>query len=187
MAAHRTGTGTGTMAATRARAQAEGLGNLLVTGSVAGLVAGFVFILANMIYLTSQGQPAIAPFLAIGTIFFFDDMPQMTLNYALTGLVTHFALSILFGMIFAMLVPMFSSAMALFAGAFAFGLLLYAVNFLVLGSLIFELFSPFVAGGPNQIFELIIHPLTYGLVLAPFFLSLVGRSGPAPPVGRPAA
>ncbi|MGI8729491.1 MAG: hypothetical protein ACR2LK_05795, partial [Solirubrobacteraceae bacterium] len=64
---------------------------------VAGVAAGFVFILSNMIYATSQDLPAIAPFLAIGTIFFFDDKPMMTLEYALSGVMTHFSLSILFG------------------------------------------------------------------------------------------
>jgi len=55
---------------------------------VAGLAVGLVFILANMIYATSQPAlvdvptgpklPAIAPFLDIGTIFYFDDMPLLT-------------------------------------------------------------------------------------------------------------
>jgi len=76
----------------------------MTSGVVAGLAAGLVFILANMIYATSEGKPAIAPFLAIGTIFFFDDKPMMTLEYALTGVITHLSLSVLFGIIFAMLV-----------------------------------------------------------------------------------
>jgi hypothetical protein len=29
--------------------------------------------------------------------------------------------------------------------------------------------------GQNQIVELIVHPLAYGLLLVPFFLSVVGR------------
>jgi uncharacterized membrane protein YagU involved in acid resistance len=169
-----------TVAATRARAAAYNLSHLITVGAVAGLVGGFTFILANMIYAVATGLPAIAPFAAIGTVFFFDDMPQMTPEYIITGLVTHFGNSILFGIIFSLLVPLFSNIKALVVGGLAYGLLLYVVNFLVLGSLIFKFFSPFVAGGPNQVYELIIHPLTYGLVLTPFFMGLVRRLGSAP-------
>jgi hypothetical protein len=157
------------------RHQASGFSSLLTSGVVAGFAAGIVFILANMIYATSQGLPAIAPFLAIGTIFFFDDRPMMTLEYALSGVMTHFSLSILFGVIFAMLTPTFRNVTTLIAGAFIYGLLLYVVNFLVFGNLIFEWFAP-GDGGPDQIFELIIHPLAYGLVLVPFFVTAVRRS-----------
>jgi len=152
-----------------------GLSERLRTGAVAGLVAGVVFILANMIYATSQGLPAIAPFLAIGTIFFFDDMPMMTLEYALTGVITHFALALLFGMIFALLVPALPNVAALVGGALAYGLALYLINFLIFGNLIFEWFAP-GGKGPDQIFELIIHPVAYGLLLIPFFVDMVRRS-----------
>jgi hypothetical protein len=73
-----------------ARLSAYGPSELLQAGAVAGLVAGLGFILANMIYATSQGLPAIAPFLAIGTIFFIDDMPQMTPAYGLALYVVNF-------------------------------------------------------------------------------------------------
>lgn len=156
------------------RLQVYGPSELLRTGVIAGLVAGFAFILANMIYATSQGMPAIAPFLAIGTIFFFDDMPQMTLEYALTGVITHFSLAIVFGVVFAFIVPLFASVKALAAGAIGYGLLLYLVNFLVLGNLIFEWFAP-GGGGPDQIYELIVHPAAYGVFLIPFFAGMVKR------------
>jgi len=167
-----------TLEATKARAKAFGLSNLLVVGAVAGLVAGFVFILANMLYLITEGKPAVAPVAAIGTVFFFDDKPMMTLNYIVTGVITHFALSILFGVIFAMLVPMFANVRALSVGAFLYGLALYLVNFLVFGSLIFQWFAP-GGMGPDQVFELIIHPTAYGLVLIPFFAGMVRRLGSA--------
>lgn len=157
-----------------ARLSAYGPSELLQAGAVAGLVAGLGFILANMIYATSQGLPAIAPFLAIGTIFFIDDMPQMTPAYALAGVITHFSLSILFGMVFAFLVPLFPTIKALAVGAIGYGLALYVVNFLVLGNLIFEWFAP-GDGGPDQIYELIVHPAVYGVLLIPFFAGMVKR------------
>lgn len=180
------GTARATVAATGARAKAFGASNLLTTGAIAGLVAGFVFILANMIYVVSNGMPAIAPFAAIGTVFFFDDRPMMTPEYVITGVITHFALSILFGIIFALFVPMFANAKALTLAALVYGLLLYAVNFLVLGSLIFEWFSPAKPTGPPQVLELILHPLAFGLVLVPFFSGMVYRHG-SPEAARAAA
>jgi hypothetical protein len=62
---------------TASRAKALDFSHLLTTGAVAGLAVGFPFILANMIYATSQSAlavpntpslPAIAPFIDIGTI-----------------------------------------------------------------------------------------------------------------------
>ncbi len=53
------------------RAKARDFSNLLTTGAVAGLAVGFPFILANMIYATSQSAlpvpnapklPALVPF-----------------------------------------------------------------------------------------------------------------------------
>lgn len=152
---------------------------LITVGAVAGFVAGLGFILANMIYLTSQGSPAIAPFAAIGTIFYFDDAPEMNLNYVLTGVIVHFINSVVFGIVFALLVPLFRSAKMLVVGAIGYGLALYVVNFLVLGSLVWKFFSPFVAGGPSQIFELIVHPAVFGVLLIPFFMHTVRKTSEA--------
>ncbi|CAN5477115.1 hypothetical protein BH20ACT19_BH20ACT19_02760 [soil metagenome] len=177
-------------AATASRAKAFDVSNLLTTGVVAGLGVGFVFILANMVYATSQPAlpdvpeglklPASAPFLDIGTIFYFDDMPQMIPAYPFAGLITHFTLSILFGVIFALaLVPLFSNARALLIGGVVYGGLLYIVNYQILGRLVFEWFDPSDPMGPNPWFGLFTH-LGFGLLLVPFFLTTVSRYGQAP-------
>ncbi len=142
-----------TAAATASRAKAFDVSNLLTTGAVAGLTVGFVFILANMIYATSQPAlvdvpdglklPASAPLLDIGTVFYFDDMPQMIPAYPFAGLITHFSLSIVFGLIFALaLVPLFSNARALLVGGVVYGGLLYIVNYQILGRLVFNGSTP---------------------------------------------
>jgi len=175
---------------TAARAKAFDVSNLLTTGVVAGLAVGFVFILANMIYATSQPAmvnvpdglklPAIAPFLDIGTIFYFDDMPQMIPAYPFAGLITHFSLSILFGLIFALvLVPLFSNARSLLVGGIVYGGLLYVVNYQILGRVVFEWFDPSDPMGPDPSFGLLTH-LGFGLLLVPFFLTTVSRYGQAP-------
>ena len=171
---------------TASRAKALDFSHLLTTGAVAGLAVGFAFILANMIFATSQSAlpvpntpklPAIAPFLDIGTIFYFDDMPQLTNPaYPLAGLITHFSLSIVFGLIFALiLVPLFSSARALLVGGVAYGGLLYIVNYQILGRVLFEWFDPSSPMGPNPWFGLITH-LGFGFLLVPFFLTVASRS-----------
>jgi hypothetical protein len=169
-----------TTAATGSRAKAYDVSNLLTTGVVAGLAAGLAFILADMINATSGGKPAIAPFLAIGTIFFFDDKPMMTLEYALTGVITHLSLSIVFGVIFALvLVPLFSNARALLIGGIMYGGVVYVVNFQILGRILFEFFDPSTPEGPPPLFNLWAH-LGFGLLLVPFFLTTVYRYGKAP-------
>jgi uncharacterized membrane protein YagU involved in acid resistance len=51
-----------------------------------------------------------------------DDTPQLTPDYAISGLVTHFALSIVFAVVFALVfVPLFSYARALLLGGIVYG------------------------------------------------------------------
>ena len=150
------------------------LGASCARGAIAGLVAGFAFILANMWYAGAHGKPSVAPFLDISTIFHGSDAPN--LNNApfdvVVGLVTHFALSMVFGIVFALAVGFFrvTRPLLVVAAALVYGLALYVVNFQVIGRAFFPWFvNPH---GPNQIFEVWIHPIGYGLFLAPFFLTL---------------
>jgi len=169
------------MAATRSRVKALGVSNLLVMGAVAGLFAGFLFILANMWYAPTQNLPATAPFNAIGTIFYRDAMPQLTPAYAIVGLITHFSLSIAFGVTFALLVaPLFSNIRALVVGAVVYGGLLYIVNYQILGRLVFKFFDPSNPMGPDPTFGAFTHVVIFPLGLIPFFLTMVHRHGSTP-------
>src|ERR671923_2858580 len=118
----------------------------LARGVVAGLSAGLVFLLANMWYADSQGMPPVAPLYDISTIFHFADKPQPSPDNLAVGLVTHLTLSAAFGATFALLAPLASGSARLVAASAIFGLLLYIVNFQVLGRLIFEWFQE----GPDQ-------------------------------------
>ena len=146
---------------------------LLLQGSVAGLFAGLFFLLANMLFATAHGKPAVAPLLSISTIFYRSKMPMMTPEAVVAGLTLHLFLSMIFGIVFALAVlPFLRNIPALLVGSLVFGLLLYVVNFQILGRLFFPFFlNP---KGPNQGFELWIHPVAYGLFLVPFFLSVSG-------------
>lgn len=148
---------------------------LITRGVAAGLAGGLVFILVNMFAAQSAGKPPIAPFVAISTLLRFSDMPitepmsAVPTEVAL-GIVVHLFNSVLFGVVFALIAPLLRSSALLVLGGLGYGLALYLVNFQVIGRLFFPWFVD--PRGPNQLVELIVHPLAYGLVLVPFFLSV---------------
>jgi hypothetical protein len=147
------------------------VGALCARGAVAGLVAGFTFVMANMWYAGAHGKPSVAPFLDISTIFHASKAPVLDPNEVVVGLVTHFALAMLFGIVFAFAVHILRLAHQpplLVVAALVYGLALYVVNFQVIGRAAFPWFVN--SNGPNQTFELWIHPIGYGLFLVPFFL-----------------
>jgi uncharacterized membrane protein YagU involved in acid resistance len=155
------------------------LGDLFTRGAVAGIAAGFVFLLANMAYATTQGKPALAPFMDISTIFHGTDQPASmtpTVDMLATGAVVHISLSIAFGIVFALLVGLFAPIVrnwgVLAVAGVLYGLALYVVNFQILGNTLFEWFTD--PRGPNQGFEVFIHA-AFGLMLVPFFLGLWSR------------
>jgi hypothetical protein len=163
------------------RGLVEHLGDLLARGAIAGFAAGLAFLLANMGYATTQGKPAVAPLMDISTIFHGSDQPASmtpTSDMIATGLVTHTALSIVFGMVFALLVPFLRNLLMLTVGGVVFGLAVYLVNFQVLGNTVFEWFTN--PKGPDQWFELLIHG-AFGLMLVPFFIGVGRRLVPRTP------
>lgn len=150
-------------------------------GMAAGTTAGVGFILANMWYAVAHDKPPVAPFLAISTIFHGSDMPAQDPAAipadAVAGLVLHLGLSILFGIGFAILlalIPRLRHPLPLVVAALVYGLALYVVNFQILGRTLFPFFTN--PAGPNQLLELIVHPLIFGLLLVPFFLGYPERS-----------
>lgn len=152
-------------------------GALLTRGIGGGLFGGFAFILANMLYANHHGKPAVAPLLSISTIFNHTSMPMpkpVSPADVIAGLVLHIALSMTFGIVFARVVaPVARHWAALLAGGLVYGIVLWAVNIELFGRTVFPWFTN--PNGPNQIFELWIHPVGYGLFLAPFFFGLARR------------
>lgn len=132
-----------------------------------------------MWFFEANGKPLVAPFLAISTIFHGSKMPVMSQPDVIAGLVLHLGLSLLFGMVFALgvvLLRLGSRPALLVVAAIVCGLLLYVVDFQIIGRAAFPWFvNP---KGPNQIFELWIHPVAFGLVLVPCFLGFRGASRP---------
>ncbi len=150
----------------------DSIGDLVARGAVAGLSSGFVFLLGTMWYVTTKGLPAVAPLLDISTVFHFSDKPVKTPPEMIIGLVTHVGLSLAFGIVFALfVVPAISrlriNPVTLAVAGIAYGLLVYVVNFQILGRTLFPWFTNPM--GPNQWFEIFIHAV-FGLLLVPFFL-----------------
>jgi hypothetical protein len=162
------------------------IGGALARGAIAGLVAGWAFLLANMWFAYSQGKPAGAPLAVIATVFSAASAPALTPASMLVGAVTHVGLSLGFGMGFAVLlvaVPMLRRPVPLLLTGIGYGLALWILNFEILGRTVFPFFtSPM---GPNQLFEFLVHPLIFGLGLVPFFLGWTPDPGRRSPVGAP--
>ena len=141
------------------------LDHRIAYGVVGGTFAGLLFLLANMWYADSQGLPAVAPLYDISTIFYFADKPDPQPVNAAVGLIVHLTLSGAFGAALAALAPLAKGAARLAGMGAAFGLMLYLVNFQILGRVAFEWFQE----GPNQTFEVFAH-LGYGLLVVPFLV-----------------
>jgi mannose/fructose/N-acetylgalactosamine-specific phosphotransferase system component IIC len=152
------------------------IGNRLSRGSIAGLSAGLLFLVANMAWATRGGGSAAGPLLAFSTIFKLTDTPVATPQNVVVGLVTHLTLSMLFGVGFALLLPALRDGRALALGALGFGLGLYLLNIQLLGRTAFPAFRQ-----ADQLFELLAHA-AFGLLLAPFFIGML-RPRPAPSPG----
>jgi hypothetical protein len=153
-------------------AQAE-MGDRVARGTVAGVVAGLAFLVANMLWATKSDLPAVAPLIDISTIFNFDDVANPTTENMFIGLVTHLTLSATFGLLFALLVARLRDLRMLVVGGIAFGVALYVVNFQILGRTVF----PWFQEGPDQLFELFAHA-GFGLLLVPFFVGRRFTSAP---------
>ena len=104
-------------------------------GIIGGLIAGLIFVLIEMILVpTVGGGSAFGPPRMMAAIAMGEDVlpPPATfeLGIFMVGMLVHFALSAVLGVIFALLISRFSMAFTgkVFAGI-AFGLLVYLVNF----------------------------------------------------------
>ena len=155
----------------------EDFGAKLSRGAIAGLVAGFGFVLAEMYYAKANGMPAIAPFLAFSTVFNASAQPVLA-GPAIPlelgeGVVAHIILSLCFGMSFGIFSAFLPNRKALAVGAIGFGLALFILNFEILGRTAFPFFT--APNGPNNVFQGFIHPLIFGGLLIPFFWGAVAR------------
>jgi hypothetical protein len=161
-------------------------------GAEGGLVAGLAFILADMGWSRLHGQLATIPIHGVATVFNVSDHIERTPDDLAIGIFTHAWLSALFGIVFALLLPLAGGWLrsrvrgelrTLFAAGTLYGLALYLFNYQVLGHLVFTWFT-----GPHRpdfVISVLVHVI-YGVVLAPFFIGLVPeeRSALSPRLAR---
>jgi uncharacterized membrane protein YagU involved in acid resistance len=142
----------------------------LVRGAIGGFLAGIVFLVVTMWFASSMGNPPLAPANMISTIALGAGALQAGNASIPLGAGIHVVLSVVFGLVFALLVGrMHTNGTVALAGT-AYGALLYVVNFLVLSPLLFPAFQM-----ANQPFELVIH-IVFGTLLSFAFYNSGARS-----------
>ena len=120
------------MAAMQRKQVEEPLAARLLRGAIGGVLAGLVFVGVTMWFAHSTGGTPYMPLRMISTIVKGDAaLAAGTTSPALGGVV-HVVLSALFGMVFALAVPVFRTNGTVALAGTVYGLLLYVVNFLVL-------------------------------------------------------
>jgi len=157
-------------------------GQILGHGIIGGLLAGLVFIVAEMIMNAALGKPFFGPPRLISSIVLGKAALMPTYSAAkaiIIGFILHFTLAVLFGVITLGLfeaaravVPRLgaSPAMVLLYGAVA-GCALWVINFLIIAPAAFPQFTTV-----NQFWNgFIAHTVFFGLVLGGY-LVMVMRS-----------
>jgi uncharacterized membrane protein YagU involved in acid resistance len=160
----------------------EPLAARLLRGAVGGVLAGLVFAGVTMWFAHSTGGKPEVPLRMISTIVKGDAAMAAATTSPALGAVVHLLLSALFGILFALAVPLFRSNGSVAPAGTVYGLLLYVVNFLVLTPLAFRTFRM-----ANQPFEVFAH-LAFGtLPWFAFFGSGARRGEPILAPGRRSA
>ena len=121
---------------------------LLLHGVVGGVLAGVVFMLAEMLISAAMGGPVFGPLRMIGSIVLGAQALAATFplaTAALVGLIVHLVLSAIYGVIFVYLVAYTrqmdaSTGMLLLYGAL-FGFALWVINFLIVAPIAFPQFT----------------------------------------------
>ncbi len=142
----------------------ESWGGIMARGVVGGIVAGGLFLVLNMWFATSLGDPAKGPLLMMSTIVKGDEAMMSGSASVGVGLGVHVALSAAFGVAFAALASRLRSAGAIAGAGVVYGAALYLINFKVLSPAAFVTFEM-----ANQPFEFVVH-VVFGSLLALAFL-----------------
>ncbi len=139
-------------------------------GVIGGLVAGTIFLIAEMIGSVLLGGELLGPFQAFASIPLGQMPPEIAIATAVpVGLITHAVLSVLYGVVFAFAVVSFpalhrSTIMLLVAGT-VYGILLWILNFFILPNVIGR---PWFAMAP-QVPQFVYHAIFWGTVLGAYF------------------
>lgn len=121
---------------------------ILLTGAIAGVVAGIVFAMFEMVMASIMGDGFFMPLRMIGAIVLGEGALEATYSLstaATAGLLVHMMLSAIYGAVFGAVVgyvPALRGRGALLVGAATlFGFALWIVNFYVIAPIAFEWFE----------------------------------------------
>jgi uncharacterized membrane protein YagU involved in acid resistance len=162
------------MASAQGRTQLD-TGWAVKHGIIAGIIAGIVFLLAEMMGARFiGGDPFIMPLKAIASVPIGDPPPQIATGTAIpVGLITHAINSAIFGIIFALIaakVPaLHRSPMMLVIAASVYGTILWVVNFYMIAPL---LGRPWFTETP-PVQQFVYHTFFYGTVLGLYLRSVM--------------
>lgn len=156
--------------------------SLLGHGIIAGLIAGAVFAVAEMIVAGAMSGNALAPWKMFASILLGQSAVAQPLTWGvfLVGFGVHFVLAALFGLGFALagrLVPpdVRRNYAAHSAIGMILGILLWVVNFQVIARALYPWFL-----GTNALAQILLHALAFGLIVA-LYLTAISRT---PALGR---
>ncbi|MCL5961999.1 MAG: hypothetical protein M1358_22250 [Chloroflexi bacterium] len=148
---------------------------LLLQGIIGGLIAGLVFLLADMVIASALGMPLLAPLTTMSSIVLGPQAMAPTfpmVTAVIVGLLVHGVLSSIYGIVFAYLLAVSRQLAAsvgfVVAYGFVYGAAIWVLNFLTRRSrrwpqftMVDQLWMGFV---PHAIF--------FGLPLAGYLLSM---------------
>lgn len=144
----------------------------IIQGIIGGIIGGITFLLAEMIggHIVS-GAPYVMPLKVIASIPLGKKPPTIATNTAIPdGLITHAILTILFGIIFALIVAavpaLRTSPIMTVIAASVYGLILWLVNFYVLAPLINRPWFKTSPAGQQFVYHTFFFGTVLGLYLA---------------------
>ena len=148
---------------------APGRPNLFLNGIVGGIIAGIVFVMAEMLMnVLILGKPFLGPLRLISSILLGTQAIQLSYPLAtslIVGVIVHLVLSSIFGVVFVYLLSWLkqlnvSAILQLVYGAI-YGLVLWVLDFLILAPVFFPQFTRV-----NQFWNgFVAHTFFFGLVL----------------------
>lgn len=142
-------------------------GAVLREGLVAGLVAGTVFAVFQMILALATGQPIWTPWAYAASVLLGQSALALpfSLSFFIVGFLIHYALSALFGLVWGAIAKSVAPSVrdsygGHSAAAMMYGLLLWLVNFQVLARIFWPWFLEVSLPG-----QILLHIVTFGLPL----------------------
>ncbi len=140
------------------------LGESIRIGVIAGILAGIVFAMFEMVMAAVMEQGFFAPLRMIGAIVLGEGALEPSYSVATAapvGLVVHLAMSALYGGVFAVAAAVLRlTGAALVAAATLYGLVLWLVNFFVIAPVLFPWF-----GMADDVVQFVAHVFFFGSVL----------------------